>query len=208
MASQLVPRDGVDDLSSAMVGAGGWSFDEAEDAGKDGGSKSASLRSVGCTPRRSALVSNRRAALCAVPSSSASTTSTPRLVSANSEAVLGNVLAGIDVLLVISTKLGGRPQPFDPQDRKQLSQSIEESLRLLGREVIDVLFVHELDRPLQYNWWSDPEEVYGPVVDVLDDFKRRGIVRFTGLGGTTMTEMAHLVRSDRRAPSGADATCQ
>ena len=29
----------------------------------------------------------------------------------NSEAVLGNVLAGIDVPLVISTKLGGRPQP-------------------------------------------------------------------------------------------------
>jgi aryl-alcohol dehydrogenase-like predicted oxidoreductase len=78
-----------------------------------------------------------------------------------------------------------------------LSQSIEESLRLLGRDVIDVLFIHEPDRPSQYDWWSDPEDVYGPVVDVLDDFKRRGIVRFTGLGSTTMTEMAHLIRSDR-----------
>jgi aryl-alcohol dehydrogenase-like predicted oxidoreductase len=116
---------------------------------------------------------------------------------ANSEEVLGIVLAGIDVPLVVSTKLGGRPQPFDPQNKKQLLQSIEDSLRLLGRDVIDVLFVHEPDRPLQYNWWSDPEEVYGPVVDVLDDVKRRGIVRFTGLGGTTTTEMAHLIRSDR-----------
>ena len=116
---------------------------------------------------------------------------------ANSEEVLGAVLADIDAPLVISTKLGGRPQPFDPQNGAQLSLSIEESLRLLRRDVIDVLFIHEPDRPLLYNWWSDPEEVYGPVIDVLEDFKRRGLVRFTGLGGTTMTEMAHLIRSDR-----------
>ena len=116
---------------------------------------------------------------------------------ANSEEVLGTILAEIDVPLVLSTKLGGRPQPFDPQNATQLSQSIEESLRLLRRDVIDVLFVHQPDRPLHYDWWSDPEEVYGPVIDVLDDCKRRGVVRFTGLGGTTTTEMAHLIRSDR-----------
>lgn len=116
---------------------------------------------------------------------------------ANSEEVLGTILAEIDAPLVISTKLGGRPQPFQPQNKKQLAQSIEESLRLLHRDVIDVLFIHEPDRPLQYNWWSDPEEVYGPVVEVIEDFTRRGIVRFAGLGGTTTTEMAHLVRSDR-----------
>jgi aryl-alcohol dehydrogenase-like predicted oxidoreductase len=116
---------------------------------------------------------------------------------ADSEEVLGIVLADIDTPLVVSTKLGGRPQPFDPQNKGQLKQSIEESLRLLRRDVIDVLFIHEPDRPLQYAWWSDPEEVYGPVLDVLDDAKRLGIVRFTGLGGTTTTEMAHLIRSDR-----------
>jgi aryl-alcohol dehydrogenase-like predicted oxidoreductase len=32
---------------------------------------------------------------------------------------------------------------------------------------------------------------------VLDELKKRGTVRFTGLGGTTVTEMAHLVRSGR-----------
>ena len=37
----------------------------------------------------------------------------------------------------------------------------------------------------------------GPVLEVLDDLKRRGVIRFTGLGGTTVTEMAHLVRSNR-----------
>lgn len=116
---------------------------------------------------------------------------------ANSEDVLGKILAEIKAPLVLSTKLGGRPQPFDPRDKKQLTRSVEESLRLLHREVIDILFVHEPDRPLQYAWWTDPEAVIGPVLEVLDDLKRRGVIRFTGLGGTTATEMAHLVRSGR-----------
>ena len=68
---------------------------------------------------------------------------------------------------------------------------------MLHREVIDVLFVHEPDRPLQYAWWTDPEAVAGPVLEVLDDLKRRGLIRFTGIGGTTVAEMSHLVRSGR-----------
>jgi len=116
---------------------------------------------------------------------------------ANSEEVLGRILADIKAPLILSTKLGGRPQPFDPRNPQQLKASVQESLRLLHREVIDVLFVHEPDRPLQYDWWSDPEAVYGPVIDVLEDLKRAGTIRFTGLGGTTCAELAHCIRSDR-----------
>ena len=75
---------------------------------------------------------------------------------ANSEEVLGKILADIKAPIVLATKLGSRPQPFDPRNPKQLKASVEESLRLLHREVIDVLFIHEPDRPLQYDWWSDP----------------------------------------------------
>jgi aryl-alcohol dehydrogenase-like predicted oxidoreductase len=116
---------------------------------------------------------------------------------ADSELVLGRILAEINAPLIVSTKLGGRPQPFEPQNKKHLLDSVAESLRLLHREVIDILFIHEPDRPLQYNWWSDPETAYGPVVEVLEDLKRRGLVRFSGLGGTTATEMAHYLRSGR-----------
>lgn len=116
---------------------------------------------------------------------------------ANSEEVLGAILRDIKAPLVVSTKLGGRPLPFDPRDKGQLRQSVETSLRLLGREVIDVLFIHEPDRPLQYDWWSDAEAASGPVVEVLDELKRRGLIRFTGLGGTTVTEMAHLISAGR-----------
>ncbi len=116
---------------------------------------------------------------------------------ANSEEVLGRILREVRVPLVLSTKLGGRPQPFDPRNPEQLTHSVEDSLRLLGREVIDVLFVHEPDRPLQYDWWTDPESVQGPVIEVMDRLKQRGLIRFTGLGGTTTTEMAHCIRSGR-----------
>lgn len=116
---------------------------------------------------------------------------------ANSEEVLGRILRDIKVPLVLSTKLGGRPQPFDAQNQQQLRSSFAESLRLLGRETVDILFIHEPDRPQQYHWWSDPASVYGPVIDVLDDLKRRGLIRFSGLGGTTCAEMAHCLNSER-----------
>ena len=35
----------------------------------------------------------------------------------NSEAVLGYALDGVTQPYLLSTKLGGRPQPFDPQDK-------------------------------------------------------------------------------------------
>jgi aryl-alcohol dehydrogenase-like predicted oxidoreductase len=116
---------------------------------------------------------------------------------ANSEEILGKTIADVKTPFVLSTKLGGRPQPFDPRNKKQLLESAKESLRLLHREVIDVLFVHEPDRPLQYNWWSDPEAVYGPVIEVLEQLKKEGVVGFAGRGGTTTTEMTHLMRSGR-----------
>lgn len=112
----------------------------------------------------------------------------------NSEEVLGQAMEGLSAPAVLSTKLGGRPQPFLPQDRDCLMRSLEESLRLLKRDTIDILFVHEPDRPGQYDWWSEPERCYGPVCDLLDDLKRQGIIRFTGLGGTTAYPMSQLLR--------------
>jgi aryl-alcohol dehydrogenase-like predicted oxidoreductase len=113
----------------------------------------------------------------------------------NSEEVLGRALEGVEKPLIISTKLGGRPQPFLPQDKACLMQSVQESLRLLKRDQIDILMVHEPDRPGQYNWWADTENFTGPVTEVLGELKQQGLIRFTGLGGTTAYEMAHLIRT-------------
>ncbi len=114
---------------------------------------------------------------------------------ADSEATLGQALQGIEEPLVLSTKLGGRPWPFDPRDAKALAASVDESLRLLGRDVIDVLMIHEPDRPLQYPWWTSHDPLGGPVLKVLQDMKKAGKVRFVGLGGTTVSELAALVRT-------------
>lgn len=115
----------------------------------------------------------------------------------NSEEVLGKALAGVEAPLVISTKLGGRPQPFAPRDRDCLRASFEESLRLLGRETIDLLMIHEPDRPGQYDWWTDWLAVHGPVLEFVEELKQAGLVKYLGLGGTTTTELAYLCRTGK-----------
>ena len=114
---------------------------------------------------------------------------------ANSEEVLGGILPEIDAPLVLSTKLGGRPEPFDAQDADALRQSMEESLRLLNRDRVDILMVHEPDRPGQFDWWSDKRRFIGPVTEVLAELKQEGIIRFTGLGGTTAYEIVPIIET-------------
>ena len=104
---------------------------------------------------------------------------------ADSEEVLGFALEGVKQPYILSTKLGGRPQPFDPQDKSALRRSVEESLRLLRREYIDILMIHEPDRPGQHDWFPDWEHFHGPVCELLAELKSEGVIRFTGLGGTT-----------------------
>ena len=117
----------------------------------------------------------------------------------NSEEALGHALRKLPggAPLILSTKLGGRPQPFNPQDKAALRASVEESLRLLGRDTVDILMIHEPDRPGQYDWWSDWEHFTGPALDLLDELKRAGVIRFTGLGGTTAYTLPHLIATGR-----------
>ena len=107
----------------------------------------------------------------------------------DSEEVLGIALEGVTQPYFLATKLGGRPQPFNPQDKDLLRQSVDESLRLLKRDYIDILLVHEPDRPGQYDWWTDYDRFHGPVCDLLEELKAENIIRFTGLGGTTAYQL-------------------
>jgi aryl-alcohol dehydrogenase-like predicted oxidoreductase len=116
---------------------------------------------------------------------------------ADSEKTVGEAIVGVDAPLIITTKLGGRPQPFDPQDINGLRQSVDESLRLLGRDCIDILMVHEPDRPQQYPWWTSYDPLDGPALELMDELKAVGKIRYCGLAGTTVTEMTSLVASNR-----------
>ena len=113
----------------------------------------------------------------------------------NSEEVLGEVLQDVTQPYYLSTKFGGRPQPFDPKDKDALRRSLDGSLRLLKRDHIDIMMVHEPDRPRQYDWWYDYDNFQGPVADLLADLKEEGIISFTGLGGTTAYDMARIIRT-------------
>ena len=119
----------------------------------------------------------------------------------DSEEVLGKAFAAlkseITKPIILSTKLGARPHPFEPQNPDHLRHSVDESLRLLGREQIDVLMIHEPDRGWQYDWWTDKENFEGPVLEVLDELKRSGKIKFIGLGGTTVYEMKHLIETGK-----------
>jgi aryl-alcohol dehydrogenase-like predicted oxidoreductase len=116
---------------------------------------------------------------------------------ADSEAVLGYALRGAQEPFYLSTKLGGRPLPFDARDPAGLRQSVQESLRLLRRDHVDLLIVHEPDRPGQYDWWEDWDTFRGPVDGVLEDLKRAGLIRFAGLGGTTAYELPRIMATGR-----------
>lgn len=115
----------------------------------------------------------------------------------DSEEVLGRILADVEAPVILSTKLGSRPQPFDPRDAAALLDSFETSCRLLGRRTIDILMIHEPDRPRQFDWWEAMDEARGPVMDVIDRLKGEGRIRFAGLGGTTAYDMARLIRTGR-----------
>ena len=111
----------------------------------------------------------------------------------DSEEVLGIALEGVPQPYYISTKLGGRPQPFDPKDKDALRRSVEESSRLLKRDYLDILMIHEPDRPGQYDWWTDYDNFHGPVSELLEELKAEKIINFTGLGGTTAYQLPHIM---------------
>lgn len=111
----------------------------------------------------------------------------------NSEELLGEILDNCTEPLVLSTKLGYKPEPFSPKDKDFLMKSVEQSLKFLKRDYIDILMIHEPDRPGQFDWWVDNDEYNGPVMELLDELKKDKIIKYTGLAGTTAYELARIV---------------
>lgn len=115
----------------------------------------------------------------------------------DSERILGGILKEIKSPLVLSTKLGYKPEPFEPQNKNFLRRSVENSLKLLHRDCIDILFIHEPDRPRQFDWWSDMDNFSGPVTELIDELKKEGLIRYLGLGGTTAYELARIIKTGK-----------
>ena len=65
----------------------------------------------------------------------------------DSEAGVGEAMKDISQPCILSTKLGPRSDDFDPKNKGQLRAIVEGSLKLLHRETIDILMIHELGLP-------------------------------------------------------------
>ncbi len=117
-----------------------------------------------------------------------------------SQAILGEALAERPEKYMLATKLGYMRSASRYRSYEALRAQLDENLRLLRRDSVDTLQVHESDR---HYWWTDgtPPDRSVPldpdydfagatVMDVLRDAKEEGLCRFTGVTGNTAEGVA------------------
>ncbi|SNR38512.1 aldo/keto reductase [Halorubrum vacuolatum] len=109
-----------------------------------------------------------------------------------SERILGKALSGHREEAVVATKGYFRMDESNPNSgglsRKALEQELQNSLDRLGMETIDLYQIHRLDHD------TPIEETLG----VLDDFVRRGQVRYLGASSMWAHEFAGALHASDR----------
>ena len=121
-----------------------------------------------------------------------------------SQALMGEALDGRPERYLLATKVGHLAAPPRFRSPDALRTQIEESLRLLRRDSVDTLQVHEAD--WQW-WWTDdpPQErrapidpdydfIGAPVMQVLQEAKEDGLCRFIGVTGNTSNNLTQVLR--------------
>ncbi|MCA9835451.1 MAG: aldo/keto reductase [Trueperaceae bacterium] len=122
-----------------------------------------------------------------------------------SQAVFGEALEGVEQDYLLATKLGYFAKPSRFQSRTALLTQFEENLRLLRRESVDTLQVHEADF---HHWWSKDDSVQGrlkpdidyhfddaPGLKTLRELKEEGRCRFIGISGNTADNMQRVLEN-------------
>ena len=107
------------------------------------------------------------------------------------EQILGRALAGRRDEVVIATKCGERR--FDPAaglSRRYIIQQVEQSLRRLGTDYIDLYYAH----------FPDPDTPLDQTLAVYDDLVRQGKVRYVALSNHPAWQVTHAmwIADDRR----------
>ena len=121
------------------------------------------------------------------------------------QAILGVALEGRQEPHLLATKVGHLAQPSRFRSPDALHTQFEENLRLLRRDSVDVLMVHEAD---QHHWWSDEpsdnplvdleaeyDVVNAPVMQVLREIQAAGRCRYLGITGNSPDHLAHILRA-------------
>jgi len=99
------------------------------------------------------------------------------------EEILGRLMKDCRDELVITTKVGMKMSPADrPRDlsRRNIIRAVEESLRRLGTDRIDVYFCHH----------SDPHTPVTETLRAMDDLIRAGKILYVGVSNWTAWQIA------------------
>ena len=120
-----------------------------------------------------------------------------------SQPVLGAALDGVGGDYLLATKLGYFANPSRFHSVEALTTQFEENLRLLRRDQVDTLQLHEAD---MHHWWSPdpsrrgriaPELDYrfaqAPALEALRQLKAQGRCRFIGISGNGAAEMERVL---------------
>jgi aryl-alcohol dehydrogenase-like predicted oxidoreductase len=121
-----------------------------------------------------------------------------------SQAIMGEGLEGRSERYMLATKIGHLAAPARYRSPDALRTQLEENLRLLRRDSVDTLQVHEAD---WHQWWSDelPREkgthlkdghdyAAAPVMEVLRQARLEGLCRFIGITGNTLDDLDRVLR--------------
>lgn len=122
-----------------------------------------------------------------------------------SQAILGEAFAGASAQPFVATKIGWFSEARHFRSPEAMLVQFRESLRLLRRDAVDLLQVHEADWSV---WWEDRREVRplelfdlqrnpgfaaAPVVEFLRAAKAAGLCRHIGITGNNARHLARLV---------------
>jgi aryl-alcohol dehydrogenase-like predicted oxidoreductase len=102
----------------------------------------------------------------------------------SAEQILGRALAGRRDQVVIATKCGERR--FDPAaglSRRYVIQEVEQSLRRLGTDYIDLYYAH----------FPDPDTPLEQTLSVYDDLVRQGKLRYVALSNHPAWQVTHAM---------------
>lgn len=122
-----------------------------------------------------------------------------------SQAVLGEALDGVSSDYLLATKLGYFSDPLRFHSPDALLTQFGENLRLLRRDRVDTLQLHEADF---HHWWStdtshtgrlDPSAPYdfasAPALEILAQLKHQGACSFAGISGNTADNMQRVLEA-------------
>ena len=123
-----------------------------------------------------------------------------------SQAIFGEALAGRTERHFLATKIGYFREARHFRSTEAMHVQFRESLRLLRRDSVDLLQIHEADWD---NWWADRAAVglwrsfdlegdfdfaNAPVIQFLREAKQRGLCRAIGITGNHARHLGRLIR--------------